>query len=116
MAHLEVDVQEVVVSEADAAANPQTSGLLLADILARTGGQYVWDFPVPEQLRMSWTRTAAEIDDQALGELAQSPSVRVALGSFRGRKTLTTRVTIGFTLHFAPDEGLRAARAEAERS
>ena len=115
MARLEVVVHEVDTTAQEAAASPQSGGLLLADILAQTGGSYEWEFPVDEQLRRRWVRAATEIGDAQLRARVGAPTVRVSLEQFRGRDPQATRIAIDFTLHYAHDEGLRAARAAASR-
>ncbi|WP_456819641.1 hypothetical protein [Cellulomonas sp. URHB0016] len=99
-----------------AAADPRWGGLLLAGILARTGGSYEWDFPVGDELRRRWLRTATDIGDHDLEVRLGAPTVRVSLEQLRGRDTQVTRVVIGFNIHHDEDEGLRAARADVGRS
>lgn len=91
--------------------DPRTAGLLLADVLAKTEGAFIWDFPVPDFLRESWRQTARDIGTTALDEVAESRTIEVSLEQFRGRDPQNTRFSISFAVHYDHDEGWRAKRA-----
>lgn len=95
--------------------DPSTAGLLLADVLAKTDGAFVWDFPIPDFLRESWRQTARDIGTTALDVVAESRTIAVSLEQFRGRDPQNTRFCISFAVHYDDDEGGRAQRAVATR-
>lgn len=107
MANFEVVVEELRSTTQD--ADDSTNGLLLQQLLERTGGQYVWHFEPPAELRKQWRRTGEVIADANLAEIARAQTIPISLEHLRGKDPATTRVKVRFEISFTSQEGQAAA-------
>ena len=84
-------------------------GLVLADILQRTGGVYETTLPLPPRMRTDLREVAELTSDEHLRKIAELSEVPVPLGHLRHLDP-QTRIVVGARLDFTGDEGLRLDR------
>jgi len=111
---LEPDDPTMRIYEAGLRPCPGQPGLLLADVLRRTGGVYETTTPLPPQLRDDIREVAELTSDPELLAIADLTEVPVPLDHLRGLDP-QTRIVIGVELHYEADEGARVSRARDPR-
>ena len=111
---LEPDDPATRIYEAGLRTCPGQPGLVLADVLRRTGGVYETTTPLPPQLRDDIREVAELTSDPELLAIADLTEVRVPLGHLRGLDPLS-RIIIGIELHYEADEGAQVSRARDHR-
>jgi hypothetical protein len=89
-------------------------GLLLADLLRRTGGVYEATTPLPPQFRVDIREVAELTSDSELLAIADLTEVPVALDHLRGLDP-ETRIVIRTELCYEADEGARVSRGREQR-
>lgn len=102
------------IYEAGLRTCPGQPGLLLADVLRRTGGVYETTTPLPPQLRDDIREVAELTSDPKLLAIADLTEVPVPLNHLRGLDP-QTRIVIRTELRYEADEGARASRATEHR-
>lgn len=102
------------IYEAGLRTCPGQPGLLLADVLQRTGGIYETTTPLPPQLRDDIREVAELTSDPELLAIADLTEVPVPLGHLRGLDP-QTRIVIRTELRYEADEGARVSRAREHR-
>jgi hypothetical protein len=90
-------------------------GLVLADVLRRTGGAYETTAQLWPQLRDDIREVAELTSDPALLAIADQAEVPVPLDHLRGLD-LQTRIVIRMELQYEADEALRVSRPREHRS
>lgn len=95
-------------------ACPGPPGLVLADVLRRTGGVYETTTPLPPQFRDDIREVAELTSDPELLAIADLSEVPVPLGHLRGLDP-QTRIIIRTELCYEADEGERVSRARERR-
>lgn len=110
---LEPSDPAVRIYEAGLRSCPGQPGLLLSDVLRRTGGTYHTTTPLTPQLRDDIREVAQLTSDADLLAIAQLTEVPVSLEHLRGLDP-QTRITIRVSLDYEGDEGTRVRKA-AER-
>jgi hypothetical protein len=98
------------IYEAGLRTCPGQPGLLLADVLRRTGGVYETTTPLPSRFRDEIREVAELTSDPKLLAIAGLAEVPVALGHLRGLD-LQTRIVIRTELRYEAGEGARVSRA-----
>jgi len=93
---------------------PGQPGLLLADVLRRTGGVYETTTPLPQQFRDEIREIAELTSDPELLAIADLSEVPVPLDHLRGLDP-QTRIVIRTELCYEADEGVRLSRAREHR-
>ncbi|HUC24055.1 MAG TPA: hypothetical protein VMA73_15205 [Streptosporangiaceae bacterium] len=93
---------------------PGQPGLLLADVLRRTGGSYETTTPLPPRLRDRIREVAELTSDPELLAIADLTEVPVPLEHLRGLDP-QTRIVIRAELRYEADEGARVSRAREYR-
>jgi hypothetical protein len=93
---------------------PEQPGLLLADVLRRTGGIYETTTALPPQLRDDIREVAELTSDPELLAIADLTEVPVPLDHLRGLDP-QTRIIIGVELRYEADEGARVSRVRGHR-
>jgi hypothetical protein len=111
---LEPDDPTMRIYEAGLRTCPGRPGLLLADVLRRTGGVYETTTPLPPQLRDDIREVADLTSDPELLAIADLTEVPVPLDHLRGLDA-QTRIIIGTELCYEADEGARVSRARDHR-
>jgi hypothetical protein len=102
------------IYEAGLRACPGQPGLLLADVLRRTGGVYETTTPLPPQFRDDIREVAELTSDLELLAIADLTEVTVPLGHLHGLDP-QTRIVIRTELCYEADEGARVSRARGHR-
>jgi hypothetical protein len=102
------------IYQAGLRACPGQPGLLLAEVLQRTGGVYETTTPLPPQLRDDIREVAELTSDPDLLAIADLAEVPVPLGHLRGLDP-QTRIVIRSELCYEADEGARVSRAREHR-
>jgi hypothetical protein len=102
------------VCEAGLRTCPGQPGLLLADVLRRTGGVYKTTTPLPPQLRDDIREVAELTSDPGLLAIADLTEVRVSLDHLRSLDP-QTRIVIRTELCYEADEGVRVSSAREHR-
>ena len=102
------------IYEAGLRTCPGQPGLLLADVLQRTGGVYETTAPLSPRLRDDIREVAELTSDPALLAIADLAEVRVPLDHLRGLDP-QTRIVITTELCYEADEGARVSRAREHR-
>jgi hypothetical protein len=95
-------------------ACPGPPGLVLADVLRRTGGVYETTTPLPQQFRDDIREVAELTSDPELLAIADLSEVPVPLGHLRGLDP-QTRIIIRTELCYEADEGARVSRGREHR-
>ena len=93
---------------------PGQPGLVLEDILKRTGGVYETTTPLPPHFRDDIREVAELTSDPELRAIADLTEVPVSLEHLRGLDP-QTRITIFAMLHYEADERTRVSRANEHR-
>jgi hypothetical protein len=93
---------------------PGQPGLLLADVLRRTGGVYETMAPLPPEFRDDIREVAELTSDPELLAIADLTEVPVSLDHLRGLD-LQTRIVIRTELCYEADEGARVGKAKEHR-
>jgi hypothetical protein len=102
------------IYEAGLRTCPGRPGLLLADLLRRTGGVYETTTPLPPQFRAGIREVAELTSDSELLAIADLTEVPVALDPLRGLDP-ETRIVIRAELCYEADEGARVSRGREQR-
>jgi hypothetical protein len=102
------------IYEAGLRTCPGQPGLVLADVLRRTGGVYETTTPLPPLLRDDIREVAELTSDPGLLAIAGLTEVPVSLDHLRGLD-LQTRIVIRAELCYEGDEGARVSRAREHR-
>ena len=110
---LEADDPAVRIPEAGLRACPGQPGLVLADLLRRTGGRYETKTPLSPHLRDDMREVAELTSDQLLA-IADLTEVPVSLEHLRDLD-LQTRIVIRCELTYEGDEGTRVSAATRHR-
>jgi len=109
---LEPDDPTIRIYQAGLPACPGPPGLLLADVLRRTGAAYHTTTPLTPHLRDDIREVAELTSDAELLAIAELAEVPVSLEHLRGLDP-QTRIVIRAELHYEADEGARARKAAA---
>jgi hypothetical protein len=104
---LEPDDPSMRIYEAGLRACPGPPGLVLAEVLRRTGGVYQMTTPLVGELRDEIREVAELTSDAALFAIADLTEVPVSLKHLRGLDP-QTRFVIRSELHYEEGEGSRA--------
>ena len=102
------------IYEAGLRTCPGRPGLLLADLLRRTGGVYETTTPLPPQFRVGIREVAELTSDSELLAIADLTEVPVALDHLRGLDP-ETRIVIRAELCYEAGEGARVSRGREQR-
>jgi hypothetical protein len=102
------------IYEAGLRTCPGQPGLLLADVLRRTGGVYETATPLPPQFRDDIREVAELTSDPELLAIADLTEVPVPLDHLRGLDP-QTRIIITTELCYEADEGTRVSSAREHR-
>ena len=102
------------IYEAGLRTCPGQPGLLLADVLQRTGGIYETTTPLPPQLRDDIREVAELTSDPELLAIADLTEVPVPLDHLRGLDP-QTRIVIRAELHYEADEATWVSRVREHR-
>jgi hypothetical protein len=102
------------IYEAGLRACPGQPGLLLAEVLRRTGGVYETTTPLVPQLRDEIREVAELTSDSELLAIADLTEVPVPLGHLRGLDP-QTRIVIRTELCYEAGEGARVSRTREHR-
>jgi len=111
---LEAGDPAVRLYEAGVRRCPGQPGLLLADVLRRTGGVYETTTPLLPRLRDDIREAAELTSDPDLLAVADLTEVPVSLDHLRGLDP-QTRIVIRAELRYEADEGARVSRAREHR-
>jgi hypothetical protein len=111
---LEPTDPSVRIYEAGLRACPGQPGLVLAEVLRRSGGVYATMIPLPPHFREQIREVAELTSDAELLAIADLAEVPVSLEHLRGLDP-QTRIIIGSALHYEADEGARVSRARDRR-
>jgi hypothetical protein len=84
-------------------------GLVLAEVLQRTGGVYEMTLPLPPRMRADLRDVAELTSDEHLRKIAETSEVSVPLGHLRHLDP-QTRIVVGARLDLTDGEGLRLDR------
>ena len=106
---LEADDPAMRIYEAGLRACPGPPGLVLAEVLRRTGGVYETTTPLVPRLRDDIREVAELTSDPELLALADLTEVPVSLDHLRGLDP-QTRIVIRLELRYEADEGARVSR------
>lgn len=104
---LRPDHVQVKAYEAGLTCGPP--GLVLAEVLRRTGGVYETTLPLTPGMRARLRDVAELTSDEDLRRIAELSEVSVPLGHLRHLDPLT-RIVVGARLDLTDDEGLRLER------
>lgn len=104
----------MLIYEAGLRTCPGQPGLLLADLLQRTGGLYETTTPLTPRLREDIREVAELTSDLELLSIADLTAVPVALDHLRGLDP-QTRIVITAELCYETNEGTRVSRAGERR-
>jgi hypothetical protein len=102
------------IYEAGLRTCPGQPGLLLADVLRRTGGVYETATPLPPQFRDDIREVAELTSDPELLAIADLTEVPVPLDHLRGLDP-QTRIIITTELCYEADEGTRVSSGREHR-
>jgi hypothetical protein len=102
------------IYEAGLRTCPGQPGLLLADVLRRTGGVYETTTPLPPRFRDDIREVAELTSDPELLAVADLTEVPVPLDHLRGLDP-QTRIVIRTELCYEADEGARVSRTREHR-
>lgn len=108
---LEPDDPSMRIYEAGLRPCPGPPGLLLADVLRRTGGAFQTMTPLAPDFREDIREVAELTSDAELLALAELTEVPVSLEHLRGLDP-QTRIIIRAELHYEADEGARLGKAK----
>jgi hypothetical protein len=111
---LEPDDPAMRIYEAGLRTCPGQPGLLLADVLRRTGGVYETTAPLLPQLRDDIREAAELTSDPELLAIADLTEVPVSLDHLRGLDP-QARIVIRAELCYEEDEGARVSRDREHR-
>jgi hypothetical protein len=111
---LEPDDPSMRIYEAGLRRCPGRPGLVLADVLRRTGGVYETTAQLPPRFRDEIREVAELTSDAELLAVADLTEVPVSLEHLRGLDS-QTRIVIGTELCYEADEGTRVSRAREHR-
>jgi hypothetical protein len=111
---LEPDDPSMRIYEAGLRPCPGPPGLLLADVLRRTGGVYATTTPLPPPLRDDIREIAELTSDAELLAIANLTEIPVSLEHLRGLDP-QTRIVIGSELRYEPDDRARLTTAKDHR-
>jgi hypothetical protein len=111
---LEPDDPAMRIYEAGLRTCPGRPGLLLADVLRRTGGVYETTTPLSPRLRDDIREAAELTSDPELSAIADLAEVPVSLDHLRGLDP-QTRIIIRAELSYHGDEGARVSRARQQQ-
>ena len=111
---LEPDDPAMQIYQAGLRACPGQPGLLLADVLQRTGGVYETTAPLSPRLRADIREAAELTSDAELSAIADLAEVPVPLDHLRGLDP-QTRIIVRAELRYQGDEGARASRTREQR-
>jgi hypothetical protein len=89
-------------------------GLVLADVLQRTGGVYATTTPLSPRLRTDIREVAELTSDAELLAIAELPEAPVSLEHLRGLDP-QTRISVRAEFRYEGDEGLRVGRSRERR-
>jgi hypothetical protein len=112
---LEPDDPAMRLYEAGLRTCPGQPGLVLADVLRRTGGVYETTTPLLPEFRDEIREVAELTSDPELLAIADLTEVPVPLDHLRGLD-LQTRIVIRTELCYEADEGARVSKGKAHRS
>jgi hypothetical protein len=112
---LEPDDPSVRIYEAGFPTCPGPPGLLLADVLRRTGGVYQTTTPLTQDSRDDIREVAELTSDAELLAIAEMTEVPISLEHLRGLDP-QTRIVIRTELNYEADEGERMSRAGKRQS
>jgi hypothetical protein len=112
---LEPDDPAMRIYEAGLRTCPGQPGLLLADVLRRTGGVYETTTPLLPQFRDDIREVAELTSDPELLAIADLTEVPVPLDHLHGLDP-QTRIVIRTELCYEADEGARVSRAREHQS
>jgi hypothetical protein len=107
---LEPDDTAMRIYEAGLRACPGPPGLVLGDVLRRTGGAYQTTTQLGPQLRDDIREVAELTSDAGLLAIAELTEVPVSLEHLCGLDP-QTRIVIRIELHYEADEGARVSSA-----
>jgi hypothetical protein len=111
---LEPDDPALRIYEAGLSPCPGQPGLVLADVLQRTGGVYETSTPLPPPLRDDIREVAQLTSDPELLAIADLTEVPVSLEHLRGLDP-QTRIVIRTELRYEADEGARVSSGGRHR-
>jgi hypothetical protein len=111
---LEPDDPTMRIYEAGLRPCPGPPGLVLADVLRRTGGVYQTTTPLVQQLRDDIREVAELTSNPELLAIADLTEVPVSLEHLRGLDP-QTRIIVATSLSYEADEGARVSRSRAQR-
>lgn len=111
---LEPDDPSMRIYEAGLRPCPGPPGLVLGDVLRRTGGAYQTTTQLGRQLRDDIREVAELTSDAGLLAIAELTEVPVSLEHLRGLDP-QTRIIIRIELHYEADEGARVSSATRHR-
>jgi hypothetical protein len=111
---LEADDPSMRLYEAGLRQCPGPPGLVLGEVLRRTGGVYQTTTPLVPRLRDDIREVAELTSDAALLAIAELTEVPVSLEHLRGLDP-QTRIIIHIELRYEADEGARVSRAREHR-
>ena len=111
---LEPDDPSMRIYEAGLRPCPGPPGLLLADVLRRTGGVFATTTPLPPRFRDDIREIAELTSDAELLAIANLTEIPVSLEHLRGLDP-QTRIVIRMELHYESDERARLSTAEERR-
>jgi len=111
---LEPDDPSMRIYEAGLRTCPGQPGLVLADVLRRTGGVYETTTTLPPEFRDDIREVAELTSDAELLAVADLTEVPVSLEHLRGLDP-RTRIVITTELRYEADEGARVSRGRKRR-
>ena len=111
---LEPNDPSMRIYEAGLRVCPGQPGLVLADVLRRTGGVYATMTTLPTHFRDDIRDVAELTSDAELLAIAELTEVPVSLEHLRDLDP-QTRIVIRSELHYEADEGARVGRARDRR-
>src|SRR5215469_16153696 len=111
---LEPDDPALRIYEAGLSPCPGQPGLVLADVLQRTGGVYETTTPLPPEFRDDIREVAELTSDAELLGIADLTEVPVSLEHLRGLNP-QTRIVIRTELRYEADEGARLSKGREHR-
>src|SRR5690348_2351190 len=111
---LEPDDPTMRLYEAGLSTCPGGPGLVLADVLRRTGGVYETTTPLLPQFRDDIREVAELTSDRQLLAIADLTEVPVSLDHLRGLDP-QTRIVITTELRYEADEGARVSMAKKHK-
>lgn len=111
---LEPDDPSMRIYEAGLRTCAGEPGLLLADVLRRTGGVYQTTIPLPPGFRDDIREVAELTSDTELLKIAELTEAPVSLEHLRGLDP-QTRIVLRSELLYEEDEGTRVSKATRHR-